>query len=199
MSTSPSTSAQSRWEIFEATGAAAGQPIGLLYRRWDDRELVTEAIFADHHATSTITLNEKRWITSRFVEDGEDPVILNAESLIEEDDAIIDHMEFLVLRDAIATLGNAGDHTISYHVIIPSDPHGVAQDASMWQPADGVWEIERGGDLVSTHWVEDGRVVRSDWRGATSRPVSAREAGSKLRGIIDDDELNRLLATEPEG
>ncbi|MGO1592190.1 MAG: hypothetical protein ACTHW1_03155 [Ancrocorticia sp.] len=203
MTTSSAHSATTRWEIFETAGATDGtgaEPIGLLYRRWDARELVTEVIFARperHRVHSRITFNGMRWATSRYVEDDQEPVVIEAESLIEEEDAIPAYMEFLVLRDAITTIDD-GDHTLSYHVITPSDPHGIAQDASMWQPEAGVWEIETNGDLASTHWVEDGQIVRSDWRGVVSRPVSPADAVAALRGIVDDDELTSLIAAEPQ-
>ncbi|WP_273488391.1 hypothetical protein [Ancrocorticia populi] len=196
---------ETRWELFETPEVAslestAAEPIGLLYRRWNETELVTEVIFAHpepHRISSVITLEGKRWTTSRFVEDGTDPVIINAEDLIEEEDAIPAYMEFFLLQDA-AQLEDS-DHTISYHVITPSDPHGIAEDASMWQPEAGTWEIETNGDLASTHWVEEGQIVRSDWQGVVSRPVSPDEAVRTLKGIIDDDELSSLLAHETAG
>lgn len=204
---------QTRWEILEtapavsASGttspapaaAPAPEPIGLLYRRWDATELVTELIFArpePHRIRSRIVFESKRWVTSYYAEDDQDPVTIEAKGLIEEEDAIPSYMEFLVLHDAASTFKD-GDHTISYHVITPSDPHGIAQNASMWQPEAGMWEIETNGDLASTHWVEDGSVVRSDWRGYVSRLVQPAQAVRALSGVIDDGELAALLSHEP--
>ena len=188
--------AASRWEIYYDD---ADSPIGLLHRRWNDGELVTTIVFASpepHRITSTIELEGRRWIRSHYTEDGSDPVTLEAIELIEEEDAILTHMEFLLLGDAIANAASDDEHTVSYHVVAPNDRRGIAQDASMWSPRDGVWEIETNGELASSHRVVDGEIVSSDWLGVRSRPLPAQQAAEQLRSIVDDDVLAALLAAE---
>ena len=188
---------ETRWEIFfDATDS----PIGLLYRRWSSSELHTEVIFAQpepHRITSHIELDGRRWIRSHYVEDAHEPVEIDAASLIEEDDAIPTYMEFFLLRDAITGFNTDDEHTVSYHVLAPNDRHGIAQDASIWSPDEGLWEIETNGELASRHRVAGGEIIESDWLGVRSRPVSAQEAAEQLRSIIDDDVLASLLAEAP--
>ncbi|MFT0848952.1 hypothetical protein VR010_14530 [Actinomycetaceae bacterium L2_0104] len=187
----------SRWEIFYDEDDA---PIGLLYRRWSSRELLTDIIFASperHRITCRIELEGRRWVRSRYIEDGAEPVVVEAVELIEEEDAIPTDMEYFLLNDAIANASADDEHTVSYHVFAPNDRHAIAQDASIWSPQDGIWEIEANGELASSHTVVDGEIVSSDWRGVRSRPVPARQAVDQLRGIVDDDVLDTLLATDP--
>ncbi len=189
--------ATSRWEIYYGP---SDEPIGLLHRRWDAAELVTTIIFASpepHHVINRIELEGRRWIRSHYTEDGSDPIVIEAAGLIEEEDAIPTTMEFLLLRDAIANASTADEHTVSYHVFAPNDRRGVAQDASMWSPESGIWEIEANGELASSHRVVSGEIVSSDWLGVRSRPVSADQAEEHLRSLVDDDVLDALLAIEP--
>ncbi|MFT3943441.1 MAG: hypothetical protein QM705_06405 [Ancrocorticia sp.] len=187
-----------RWEVFLGD---SDSPIGLLYRRWSEHELLTEVVFAQpepHRITSRIELEGRRWIRSHYVEDGLEPVEISAADLIEEEDAIPTYMEFFLLRDAITNFSSDDEHTVSYHVLAPNDRHGIAQDASIWSPEEGLWEIETNGDLASRHRVAGGKIIESDWLGVRSRPVSAQEAAAQLRSIIDDDVLAPLLADEPD-
>lgn len=186
-----------RWEVFVDD---SDSPLGLLYRRWSEHYLHTEIIFAipePHRITSHIELEGRRWISSRYLEDSLEPIEISAAALIEEDDAIPTYMEFFLLRDAITNFTSDDEHTVSYHVLAPNDRHGIAQDASIWSPDEGIWEIETNGELASRHRVAGGEIVESDWLGVRSRPVSAQEAAEQLRSVIDDDVLTPLLAEAP--
>lgn len=187
---------ETRWEVFVD---AADSPIGLLYRRWSSSELLTDIIFTQpepHRITSRIELDERRWIHSSYVEDGHEPVEINAAELIEEEDAIPTYMEFFLLSDAVNGFSTDDEHTVSYHVLAPNDRHGIAQDASIWSPEEGLWEIETNGELASRHRVVDGAIVESDWLGVRSRPLSASEAVEQLRSVIDDDVLATFFVSE---
>lgn len=186
---------QTRWEIYISKGA----PIGLLYRAWDESELLTDIIFGkpeSHRITSRIALEDAKWRRSTYSEDGNDPIVIDAETLIEEEDAVPSYMEFLLLKGAIAHMAPDSEETLSYHVLSPADFHGVAQEASIWSPGLNLWEIETNGELASTHWTEDGDVVQSDWNGVSSILSTPEEATSALRGIVDDDVLDEYLARE---
>lgn len=185
-----------RWEVFLDN---SGSPIGLLYRRWSEHYLLTDILFTEpesHRITSHIELDGRRWISSRYVEDSHEAVEITAADLIEEDDAIPTYMEFFLLRDAIANFTTEDEHTVSYHILAPNDRHGIAQDASIWSPEEGLWEIETNGELASRHRVIDGEIVESDWLGVRSRPISAHEATEQLRSVIDDDVLATFFTSE---
>lgn len=187
---------QIRWEVFFDNTES---PIGLLYRRWDAGELLTKIIFTgpeSHRITSRIELHGRRWVRSHYVEDGHEPVEITAANLIEEDDAIPTYMEFFLLRDAVESFSTEDEHTVSYHVLAPNDRHGIAQDASIWSPEEGLWEIETNGELASRHRVVGGEIVESDWLGVRSRPVTARQAAEQLHSEIDDDVLATFFTSE---
>lgn len=187
----------SRWEIFHNE---RNMPIGLLHRRWNSDELVTTVVFGNpepHHVVDRIELAGRRWIRSHHTEDGAEPVVVEAAGLIEEEDTIPTTMEFLLLMDTIANVSTDDEHTVSYHVFAPNDRHALAEDASIWSPEEGIWEIEVNGELASTHRVHDGEIIASDWQGVRSSPVPAEVAATVLNNVIDQGILQQILRSEP--
>ncbi len=185
-----------RWEILYA----GDNPLGLLYRRWNETELMTARILGGddpHRIGTTIALSGHQWTTCTYVENDDTPVTIDSSILIEHEDAIPEPLEFLILRDVV-TIPHAEEHlTESYHVIHPSDSHGTAIEASMWTPDDVMWEIEAEGRMTSSHTVHNGEIIESRWDdGLLSRPASPTEAIATLRGIVDDETLEALLTGE---
>lgn len=186
---------QTRWEVFRSHD----HPIGLLYRRWSETELLTDIIFGKpepHRITSHIELAGTSWTRSTYREDSDNPVVIEAAGLIEEEDAIPTYMEFLLLSSALGHMESGGEETLRYHVLSPADYHGAAQEASLWSPNAGQWEIETNGDLSSTHWTEGTQIVRSEWNGVSSVLTPPAEAVKQLAGIIAPEILAEYLAAE---
>ncbi|MCF2706945.1 hypothetical protein I6E29_06650 [Arcanobacterium haemolyticum] len=184
---------ETRWELLYGNDGL----VGLVFRRWNDDELLTDEIYGGrdpHRITTTIELIGKRWKRSTCVENDDTPIVLNAEELIEEEDAIPEPLEFFLLRSAIETLPHDSDATLTYHVLSPNDRHGIATEASIWSPSEGCWEIEEAGELRSTHWVKDGEITRSVRGSIVAIPHLPEAAAASLRGVIADEIIDEHLA-----
>lgn len=182
-----------RWDIIRTT---SDEPIGLLYREWDESHLVTEYALNDGaRYSSRIELNGPSWTRSTYTEPSESPVVLEAVNLLEEEDAIPSDLEFLLLHQAIRDSEPGSDATLSYHTIFAGDPRGRAREASMWQAEPNVWEIEVDGELESTHWVTGTTVTRSRIGAASYIPATVSDVRAALTArLLPEPVLSEFLA-----
>jgi hypothetical protein len=187
--------AHTRWEVF----TSHDEPVGLLYRRWDETELITETVFGhDERLSSRIILSGTSWARSEYTEGEDDPIILDALSLeYEPEDAIPWPLVFLLV-ERLVTEGTDLATPVAFHVIEPSDRSGLARPAAVWAPDADTIEVEIDGLLDTTYRVANGAIIASTHNhGLDSHVDMPRTAAARLHGVVDEALLNRLLALEP--
>ncbi|RTE47816.1 hypothetical protein [Actinobaculum sp. 352] len=183
-----------RWEVF----TSHDEPVGLLYRRWDETELITETAFSNgERFSSRVLLSGNSWTRCEYTEDTDDPIILDALSLeYEPEDAIPSPLVFLLVQRLVNEGADRAD-PVAFHVIDPSDRSGLARPASIWVPDVSSIDVEIDGVLDWRFRIDNGAIVSVTHSNCLdSREDTSSGAAARLRGIIDDALIKHLLALE---
>lgn len=189
-----------RWESFHLDG----HHCGALFRDISAEQLLTRVAFRldedEVYAVESIIVRDgASWKSMTYRQQPGD-ILIAADRGARSDASMPGYGEFLLLKRMLAS--NVA--SIDFEAVIDSVRDAPGTKASMrlmgpdvvWTPSGDERDAERvditiGDAVTSSHWVLDGDVIASDWKGAWSYPSGSAEEA--LEGI---DEILRLFLLE---
>lgn len=193
-----------RWETFHLDGLHCGA----LFRDISPEQLLTRVAFRldedEVYAVESIIVRDgSSWKSMTYLQQPANIHVV-AERGAHSEASMPGYGEFLLLTRLIAS----DSTSLDFEAVIDSVRNAPAVNASMRLMGPDVVRTPSGDDregqrvdvtigdaVTSSHWVFDGGVIASDWKGAWSYPIGSAEEA--LGGI--DDRLRLFLLEGPTG